>query len=303
MRVTLTGASGLIGTNLVRALSARGDDVTVLSRDPERASDTLGVAAEAWQPTAGPAPPRRSRAATRSCTSRASASTSAGATAPGRRSARRASSARATSSTACAAPSRAPTCSSPRRPSATTGRTATRSSTSRPRGGDGDFLGGCAPPGSTRPSAPRSSACASSASAPASCSTATAARSPGCSRRSARGVGGPVAGGDQYMPWIHVDDLVGIYLAAIDGAHWSGPVNATRARAGDQPRLLARARPRPAPARRCCRSPARRCDCSTATWPRSSPRASARCRDAPLELGYAFRHADLDEALRDALAS
>ena len=23
------------------------------------------------------------------------------------------------------------------------------------------------------------------------------------------GVGGPVAGGDQYMPWIHVDDLVG----------------------------------------------------------------------------------------------
>src|SRR3954447_9218639 len=56
MRVTLTGASGLIGTNLVRALSARGDDVTVLSRDPNRASDTLGVAAEAWQPTAGPAP-------------------------------------------------------------------------------------------------------------------------------------------------------------------------------------------------------------------------------------------------------
>ena len=44
MRVTLTGASGLIGTNLVRALSARGDDVTVLSRDPDRASDALGVA-------------------------------------------------------------------------------------------------------------------------------------------------------------------------------------------------------------------------------------------------------------------
>jgi hypothetical protein len=41
------------------------------------------------------------------------------------------------------------------------------------------------------------------------------------------GVGGPVAGGKQYLPWIHVDDLVGIYRAAIDGAHWSGPVNAT----------------------------------------------------------------------------
>ena len=39
------------------------------------------------------------------------------------------------------------------------------------------------------------------------------------------GVGGPVAGGKQWMPWIHLDDLVGIYLAAIDGEHWSGPVN------------------------------------------------------------------------------
>ncbi len=41
------------------------------------------------------------------------------------------------------------------------------------------------------------------------------------------GVGGPVAGGKQYMPWIHVDDVVGIYLAAIDDARWTGPVNAT----------------------------------------------------------------------------
>ena len=34
------------------------------------------------------------------------------------------------------------------------------------------------------------------------------------------GVGGPVAGGDQYMPWIHVDDVVGIYLAALDDDAW-----------------------------------------------------------------------------------
>ena len=40
------------------------------------------------------------------------------------------------------------------------------------------------------------------------------------------GAGGPVAGGDQYMPWIHIDDVVGIYVAAIDN-DWSGPVNAT----------------------------------------------------------------------------
>ena len=42
------------------------------------------------------------------------------------------------------------------------------------------------------------------------------------------GVGGPVAGGRQYMPWIHVDDLVGIYVAALDDETWSGPVNARR---------------------------------------------------------------------------
>ena len=58
MRITLTGATGRIGASLVRALAERGDDVTVLSRDPERARATLGgqVAAERWDPKAGPAP-------------------------------------------------------------------------------------------------------------------------------------------------------------------------------------------------------------------------------------------------------
>jgi uncharacterized protein (TIGR01777 family) len=41
------------------------------------------------------------------------------------------------------------------------------------------------------------------------------------------GGGGPVAGGRQYMPWIHVDDVVGIYLRAIDDPAWRGAVNAT----------------------------------------------------------------------------
>ena len=39
------------------------------------------------------------------------------------------------------------------------------------------------------------------------------------------GVGGPVAGGKQYMPWIHLDDEVSLILAALDG-DWSGPFNA-----------------------------------------------------------------------------
>ena len=41
------------------------------------------------------------------------------------------------------------------------------------------------------------------------------------------GVGGPVAGGRQPLPWIHVEDVVGMYLAAIDDDRWSGPINAT----------------------------------------------------------------------------
>jgi uncharacterized protein (TIGR01777 family) len=41
------------------------------------------------------------------------------------------------------------------------------------------------------------------------------------------GLGGPVAGGQQYVSWIHRDDLVGIALAAIDDERWAGAVNAT----------------------------------------------------------------------------
>lgn len=39
------------------------------------------------------------------------------------------------------------------------------------------------------------------------------------------GVGGPIAGGRQYMPWIHVDDVVGAYLFALDNEQVTGPIN------------------------------------------------------------------------------
>jgi hypothetical protein len=39
------------------------------------------------------------------------------------------------------------------------------------------------------------------------------------------GLGGPVAGGRQYIPWIHAADLIGLMLAAIEDESWSGPVN------------------------------------------------------------------------------
>jgi len=44
------------------------------------------------------------------------------------------------------------------------------------------------------------------------------------------GVGGPVAGGRQYVPWIHLDDQVGALLHCLDSAEAKGPVNLTAPR-------------------------------------------------------------------------
>ena len=52
MRITVTGASGLIGSKLVKHLRSRGDEVTTLSRNPS------SPGAVAWQPEREPAPGR-----------------------------------------------------------------------------------------------------------------------------------------------------------------------------------------------------------------------------------------------------
>ncbi|MCL2769833.1 MAG: TIGR01777 family oxidoreductase [Solirubrobacterales bacterium] len=54
--MTVTGATGLVGSALVDALRRREAEVTALSRDPERARSQLGVAAVAWNPGGEPAP-------------------------------------------------------------------------------------------------------------------------------------------------------------------------------------------------------------------------------------------------------
>lgn len=38
---------------------------------------------------------------------------------------------------------------------------------------------------------------------------------------------GPVGGGRQWMPWVAVDDVVGMIMAALDDERWRGPFNAT----------------------------------------------------------------------------
>lgn len=58
MRVTVSGATGLIGRALVRALQERGDEVTVLTRNEEHAAEVLpGAVLFGWRsPTREPAP-------------------------------------------------------------------------------------------------------------------------------------------------------------------------------------------------------------------------------------------------------
>jgi uncharacterized protein len=41
------------------------------------------------------------------------------------------------------------------------------------------------------------------------------------------GLGGPVAGGGQYVPWIHLDDVAGALVLCLDDEGVSGPVNLT----------------------------------------------------------------------------
>jgi uncharacterized protein len=41
------------------------------------------------------------------------------------------------------------------------------------------------------------------------------------------GLGGPVAGGHQYISWIHREDLLGMIRTALEDERWSGPINAT----------------------------------------------------------------------------
>jgi uncharacterized protein (TIGR01777 family) len=114
------------------------------------------------------------------------------------------------------------------------------------------------------------------------------------------GVGGPVAGGKQPVPWVHYEDVVGIYLRAIDDEAWTGAVNATAPEPVSNKefsRALGRALHRPA----------------LAPVPGFALKLLyggmamlviegqyARPRRT-LELGYEFRHPDLDEALRSAL--
>jgi uncharacterized protein (TIGR01777 family) len=115
------------------------------------------------------------------------------------------------------------------------------------------------------------------------------------------GVGGPLAGGKQYVSWIHVDDEVGILLWALANENVSGVVNATAPNPVPNRELskaLGRALGRPA----IFPVPGFALDLmygsEFGTVLRGGQRVVPR---RALDLGYEFQHPDLDEALKDLL--
>ncbi len=224
MEVTLTGATGRIGQSLVAALTGRGDTVTVLSRDPDRAHATLGVPAVAWDPKGGPAPvsalegrdavihlagedvgQRWTKTVRREILESREQGTRnlvAGIAAAGRRP-----------------------------------RVLVSASASGVYGAHGDEpVDESFPPGDDYLAQvcvvwEREAERAEEHGLRVVRMRTGIVLSPDAGALSkmmlpARlGVNGPVAGGGQYVPWIHLEDVVGLYLAALDGETWSGPVN------------------------------------------------------------------------------
>lgn len=115
------------------------------------------------------------------------------------------------------------------------------------------------------------------------------------------GLGGPIGGGKQYMPWIHLDDLVGLYIAALDAPGFAGPINGSAPEPvtnKDFSKALGQALHRPAAA------PIPGFTIKL-MYGEMAHIVLAGMRMVPgraAELGYEFKHPDLDEALRDTLA-
>jgi uncharacterized protein (TIGR01777 family) len=115
------------------------------------------------------------------------------------------------------------------------------------------------------------------------------------------GLGGPIGGGKQYMPWIHRDDIVGIYLAALDSPDFAGPVNASAPNPVTNKEFahaLGRALHRPAVAP----IPGLTIKAMYGEMAHIVLKGVRMVPGRAAELGYKFQHPDLDEALADTLA-
>ena len=115
------------------------------------------------------------------------------------------------------------------------------------------------------------------------------------------GIGGPVAGGHQYVPWVHIDDVVGALLFCVDSPGARGPLNVT----APQPvsnaelskalgRVLRRPALLPVPGFALGLLYGEMAQIVT-TGQRAMPHALQ-------ELGFQFRHREIEPALNDVLS-
>jgi len=115
------------------------------------------------------------------------------------------------------------------------------------------------------------------------------------------GVGGPLAGGAQYVSWIHVADEVGILLWAVDNDEVSGVVNSTAPNPVTNKvfsKALGKALSRPA----VMPVPGVTLDLMYGKEFGQVLRGGQRVLPRrALDLGYEFLHPELDEALNDLL--
>jgi uncharacterized protein (TIGR01777 family) len=300
MNVTITGATGLIGAGIVRTLQVRGDAVTVLSRDPGRARVALGdVEAHAWRPLEEPAPAAAlsGRDAVVHLAGEPVAQRWNDASRRAIRASREIGTRNLVAGLAAADP----------RPRALVsasgidyyGPRGDEPVTEDARPGD-DFLAQVCVAWEREAAGAREHGVRV-----AMLRTAVVLDQAGGALSKMLpffrlGIGGPVAGGRQYMPWIHADDIVGLYLAAIDGAEWQGPINACAPEPvtnRDFSRALGRALHRPAFAP----VPGLAVRLLYGDMAEIVTTGQRAVPTRALEHGYAFRHTDLERALRDAL--
>jgi len=302
-RVTVTGATGLLGSRLVRALRDRGDEVTVLSRSPEQAREALGpdIEAHAWDPPAGPAPAE-------ALAGRDAVVHLAGENVAQRwtgESKRRILESREQGTRNLVAGLRA----AEPRPAALVSASAV--GYYGPHGeeelpedspaGDGFLARVC------RAWEREALAAEQLGMRVVRVRTGVVLDKDGGALGKMlpffkAGIGGPVAGGSQLMPWVHADDLTGIYLRAVDDAGWSGPVNATAPEPvtnKDFSKALGRALHRPAIAP----VPAIAIQLLYGDMSEIVTKGQNAIPRRTLELGYRHEHPDLDEALRSALGT
>lgn len=303
MRVLISGATGTIGLALADALAARGDEVVALSRDPERGQRVLGEGVEvhAWPQPETAAPPAQALAGIEAVVNLLGEPVAQRWTDGARQRIRdsRVQGTRTLVTALMALPGAD-------RPKVLVSQSAT--GYFGPRGdapldeqaspGD-DFLAGVV-------AAWEREATAASAAMRVIC-TRTGVVLTASGGALARmlpffklGIGGPVAGGEQYVPWIHLDDVVGGMIHCLDHETAAGPLNLTAPQPvtnAELSRALGRALGRPAvlpvPAL-AVKLLYGEMGAMVTTGQRAIPARLA-------ELGYAFRHPQLGPALADVL--